>query len=44
MEEASKNPVFQGADADLKFNKPEIRIVIDRLKASDLGISVARYF
>ncbi len=40
MEEASKNPIFQGVDADLKFNKPEIRIVIDRLKASDLGISI----
>lgn len=40
LEEASKNPVFQGVDADLKFNKPELRITIDRLKASQLGISV----
>jgi multidrug efflux pump len=29
-----------GVDADLKFNKPEIRISINRLKASELGVSV----
>lgn len=40
LEEANNNPVFQGVDADLKFNKPELRINIDRLKASQLGISV----
>jgi multidrug efflux pump len=41
MEEANKNPVFQGVDSDLKFNKPELNIEIDRLKASELGVSVA---
>ena len=41
LEEANKNPVFQGVDADLKFNKPELKINIDRLKASELGVSVA---
>ena len=40
LEEANNNPVFQGPDVDLKFNKPELRIIIDRLKASTLGISV----
>jgi multidrug efflux pump len=40
LEEANKNPVFQGVDADLKFNKPELRINVDRLKASELGVSV----
>ncbi|HYJ37169.1 MAG TPA: efflux RND transporter permease subunit, partial [Chitinophagaceae bacterium] len=40
IEEANKNPVFQGVDADLKFNRPELRINIDRLKASQLGVSV----
>lgn len=40
LEEASKNPIFQGVDADLKFNKPELRVQIDRLKASELGVSV----
>ncbi len=41
MEEANKSPVFAGVDADLKFNKPELRINIDRLKASEAGVSVA---
>ncbi|MEJ7738172.1 MAG: efflux RND transporter permease subunit [Chitinophagaceae bacterium] len=40
LDAAGNNPVFQGVDADLKFNKPELRINIDRLKASQLGISV----
>lgn len=40
LEAASKSTVLQGVDADLKFNKPEIRISIDRLKASELGVSV----
>ncbi|HEY0678308.1 MAG TPA: efflux RND transporter permease subunit, partial [Chitinophagaceae bacterium] len=40
LEEANKNPVFQGVDADLKFNKPELMISIDRLKASELGVSI----
>jgi multidrug efflux pump len=33
--------VFQGVDADLKLNKPELKIDIDRLKASELGVSIA---
>lgn len=41
LEEANKNPVFQGVDADLKLNKPELKIDIDRLKASELGVSIA---
>jgi multidrug efflux pump len=40
LEEANNNPVFLGPDVDLKFNKPELRIIIDRLKASALGITV----
>jgi multidrug efflux pump len=40
IEEASKNPTFVGVDADLKFNKPELRVNINRLKASELGVSV----
>lgn len=40
MEEVQKNPIFMGVDADLKFNKPELKINIDRLKASELGLSV----
>jgi len=40
LEEAGKSPVLQGVDVDLKFNKPELRINVDRLKASALGVSV----
>lgn len=40
MEEVSKSQVFQGNDVNLKFNKPELQITIDRLKASELGISI----
>jgi multidrug efflux pump len=40
MEQVAKNPVFQGNDVNLKFNKPELQITIDRLKASELGISI----
>ena len=40
LDEANANPVFQGVDVDLKFNKPELRVLIDRLKASTLGVSI----
>lgn len=40
MEEAGKSPVFQQLDVDLKFNKPELNVKINREKAADLGISV----
>ncbi len=40
LEEANKSSVLQQVDVDLKFNKPELRVVIDRLKASELGVSV----
>jgi multidrug efflux pump len=40
LEEANKSTVLQNPDADLKFNKPELRINVDRLKASELGVSV----
>lgn len=40
MDEVSKSPVFQGFDVNLKFNKPELQVSIDRLKASELGVSI----
>ncbi len=40
LEAANDHPVLQGVDSDLKFNKPELRVEINRLKASQLGISV----
>ncbi len=39
MTKVYENPVFQMADVDLKFSKPEARIEIDREKANILGIS-----
>ncbi|NBT16674.1 MAG: efflux RND transporter permease subunit, partial [Chitinophagia bacterium] len=32
IDEVVKSPVFQGNDVNLKFNKPELQITIDRLK------------
>lgn len=40
MEEAMRSKVFQGVDVNLKFNKPELLISIDRDKAQSLGVSV----
>ncbi len=40
LDSAKQSPVFIGVDADLKFNKPELRINIDRLRASELGVNV----
>lgn len=40
LDEAKKSPILEGVDADLKFNKPELRVNIDRLRASELGVSV----
>src|SRR6267154_269465 len=40
LEQANTNPTLQGVDVDLKFNKPELRVKINRLKATQLGISV----
>ena len=40
LEEANKNPVFQGVDVNLKFNKPELNVSIDRDKALSMGVSV----
>ncbi len=41
LDEAKASKVLQGVDADLKFNKPELRVTVNRLKASELGVSVA---
>ena len=40
LEEVKKDPTFQNTDVDLKFNKPELNITVDREKATDLGVSV----
>ncbi len=40
MDEASQDPTFSNTDVNLKFNKPEIYVTIDREKAQSLGVSV----
>lgn len=40
LEEVRKDPTFQNVDVDLKFNKPELNISIEREKATSLGLSV----
>lgn len=41
LEQASKHPTFQGVDVNLKFNKPELVVDINRDKATTLGVSIA---
>ena len=41
LEEARKDPTFQVVDVNLKFNKPELHISIDRDRARTLGVSAA---
>lgn len=40
MAKASASPKFAFVDLDLKFNKPEININIDREKARNLGVNI----
>jgi multidrug efflux pump len=40
MDAARKNPAFANVDVNLKFNKPELQVEIDRLRAAELGINV----
>jgi multidrug efflux pump len=39
MQKVQESPLFQMADVNLKFTKPETRIIIDRNKAAVLGVS-----
>ena len=36
----AKNPGFVQVDTDLRLNKPEIRLDVDRERAADMGVSV----
>lgn len=40
MEKVEASPVFQVADLNLKFNKPELTISIDRDRARALGVTI----
>jgi multidrug efflux pump len=39
LERAEDHPAFGRVDVDLKFNKPEVRVRIDRERAQALGVS-----
>ena len=39
LEQAQEDPTFANVDVNLKFNKPEIVVEINRTKARELGIS-----
>ena len=41
LEVARSDKTFQNVDVNLKFNKPEADIYIDRIKARDLGLTVS---
>ncbi|NTW23382.1 MAG: efflux RND transporter permease subunit [Lentimicrobium sp.] len=41
LEEARADTTFQNVDVNLKFNKPEVDITIDRIKAREFGLTVA---
>jgi multidrug efflux pump len=40
LDEIAKNPGIVSPDADLRLNKPELRIEVARDRAADLGVSV----
>lgn len=40
VQAANQHPDLQTVDVDMKFNKPELRVQINRLKATQLGVSV----
>ena len=39
LEEAKKDKTFSNVDVNLKFNKPEINLTVDRMKVKDMGLS-----
>ncbi|MCL2914141.1 efflux RND transporter permease subunit [Shewanella corallii] len=41
LEKAKENPNLLGLDHDYKETKPQLRVVIDRDRASDMGVSIA---
>lgn len=41
LAEAQQNPIFQFVDVNLKFNKPELRVEINRDRARSLGVAAA---
>ncbi|MEP7110483.1 MAG: efflux RND transporter permease subunit [Ferruginibacter sp.] len=39
LDEARKDKTFANVDVNLKFNKPEVELTLDRIKVKDLGLS-----
>lgn len=40
LEKARESSMFQAVDINLKFNKPELKVEIDRNRAATLGVSI----
>jgi multidrug efflux pump len=40
LEEVAKNPGFTNVDTDLKLNKPELSVIVNRDKSSDTGVQI----
>jgi len=40
LDEIAKNPGILSPDVDLRLNKPELRVEVDRTKTAELGVSV----
>jgi len=40
QDELARNPGFVQVDTDLRLNKPEIRLEVDRERAADMGVAV----
>jgi len=41
LEEARKDKTFSNVDVNLKFNRPELQLTVDRMKVRDLGLSTS---
>ena len=41
LDEARKDKTFSNVDVNLKFNKPELQVTVDRIKIKDLGLSTS---
>ncbi len=40
LAEVAKNPGIVSVDTDLRLNKPELSVIVDRERAADMGVSV----
>jgi len=41
LDEARKDKTFSTVDVNLKFNRPELQLTVDRMKVRDLGLSTS---